>query len=336
MTAPMLLICANKKRTWNLYSIVDDKVFDLQLSVPNKRYCGSSFGWLIAVEKNFAITLINPFLRVKGQRKNENSIIRLPPMRLHPNGNSYKRRWSRQCDHYVFKATMSADPILDAKDCIIVVTYVELCQMAFIRLGKDTTWTYIDTGVDKLGNLIQEVTHVEDKFYAVDHWNRLLSFGVAAQLNSDIELVACMPRRSGMVDKKYLVYSNEKELLMVIRYMAYDGGKRSTVGFLVYELNFDKCDWVAKNNLGDDVVLFVGDSSSVCVPASKSGCLSNCIYFIHDSDLYGYDIARYDNLDFGVYDVKSKSISQPCTPHARSLVEMTNYQPVWILPTLNL
>ncbi|KAK9945387.1 hypothetical protein M0R45_010907 [Rubus argutus] len=336
MTAPMLLICAIKKHTWNLYSILDDKVFDLQLSVPNKRYCGSSFGWLIAVEKNFAVTLINPFLRVKGWRKKENSIIRLPPMWPRPNKNDHRRRWSRQCDHYVFKATMSADPILNAEDCIMVVIYRELCQIAFIRLSKDTTWTYIDTGVDKQGNLIQEVAHVEDKFYAVDHWNRLLSFGVTAQSNSDMELVARITVRQVMADKKYLVYSNGKELLMVIRYLAYDDGKRSTVGFLVYELNFDKCDWVARNNLGDDVALFVGDNSTVSVSASKSGCFPNCIYFIHDSDCNGYDIDRRNNLDFGIYNVETKSITKPYAPHVGSLVEMTKVPPVWVVPTLKL
>ena len=94
--------------------------------------------------------------------------------------------------------------------------------------------------------------------------------------------------------------------------MTYKGGKRETARFLVYELNFHTCEWVEKHNLGDDVALFVGDNSSIYVLASKSGCLSNCIYFIHDSDLNGYDIGRHYHLDFGVYDVKSRSISQPC------------------------
>ncbi|KAK9945429.1 hypothetical protein M0R45_010946 [Rubus argutus] len=335
MTAPMLLICANKRHTWNLYSIVDDKVFDLQLSVPNKRYCGSSFGWLIDVDKNFAVTLINPFLRVKGRTKKENSIIRLPPMRPPPNIDDQRLRWSRQCEHYVFKATMSADPILNAEDCIVVVIYLELCKMAFIRLRKDTTWTYIDMSVDRQGTLIHEVARVEDKFYVVDYFNRLLSFGVTGESNSDLELVARITRRPG-VDKRYLVYSNEKELLMLIRCMAYTGGKRATKRFLVYEFNFDKCEWFEKHNLGDDVALFVGDNSSISVSASKSGCLSNCIYFIHDSDLNGYDIGRRYHLDFGVYNVKSRSILQPCTEHARNLVEMTDYQPVWVVPTLKL
>ncbi|KAK9945432.1 hypothetical protein M0R45_010949 [Rubus argutus] len=308
MTAPMLLICANKRHRWNLYSTVDDKVFDLQLSIPKKRYCGSSFGWLIYVDKNLAVTLINPFLRFKGRTKKENSIIRLPPLPPPTNRDDQRPRWSRQCEHYVFKATM---------------------------LRKDTKWTSIHMSVDIQGVFIQEVACVEDKFYTVDRWNRLSTFGVTAESNSDLELVACLTRPRG-VDKKYLVYSNERELLMLIRCMVYTGGKRATVRFLVYELNFDECEWFEKHNLGDDVALFVGDNSSISVSASKSGCLSNCIYFIHDYDLNGYDIDQRYHLDFGVYNVKSQSISQPCTQHARDLVEMTDYQPIWVLPTLKL
>ena len=62
------------------------------------------------------------------------------------------------------------------------------------------------------------------------------------------------------------MYSIEKELLLVIRYFAYDDHrKRSTNGFSVFKFNFDKREWVAKDNLGDDVVLFVGNNSSVTV-----------------------------------------------------------------------
>lgn len=152
MTAPMLLIFANKKHTWNLYSFVDDKVFDLQLSLPNKRYCGSSFGWLIAVEKNFAVTLINPFLRVQMK-----IIIGVDGL---DNAASMSSRL--QCQQTLYQMLRIA----------YWRSYIWNC-VKWLLLG--TTWTYIDTGVDKRGNLVQEVAHVEDKFYGVDHWNRLLS-----------------------------------------------------------------------------------------------------------------------------------------------------------------
>lgn len=66
MTIPMLLIATDIEDTWNLYDVMENKVFDVEISMPNKRYCGGSKGWLITVEKNFAVTLINPFFRIKG------------------------------------------------------------------------------------------------------------------------------------------------------------------------------------------------------------------------------------------------------------------------------
>lgn len=53
------------------------------------------------------------------------------------------------------------------------------------------------------------------------------------------------------------------------------------------------------------------------MPASKSGCLLNWIYFIHD-----YAII----LILVFTKSKVKSLSQPYTMHARSLVKITDYQ----------
>ncbi|XP_040363678.1 uncharacterized protein LOC112171332 [Rosa chinensis] len=66
---PMLLISsADEENSSKLYNIMNDKVLDMQLRVPNRRFCGSSKGWLIFVDEKFAITLLNPF-SVKGREK---------------------------------------------------------------------------------------------------------------------------------------------------------------------------------------------------------------------------------------------------------------------------
>lgn len=54
---PLLLIPTGNKNIWRVYNVMDDKLLDLQVRVPNKRFCGSSGGWLIVVEKNFAISI---------------------------------------------------------------------------------------------------------------------------------------------------------------------------------------------------------------------------------------------------------------------------------------
>lgn len=115
---PMLLISSSTEKgenTFHAYNFINDKVLDLQLEMPNVRFCGSSRGWLIYVEENFAVTLINPFFRVKGIRKKENSIIHLPPLR--------KEEGRTEFEHYVRSATISADPILNANDCFVAIVF---------------------------------------------------------------------------------------------------------------------------------------------------------------------------------------------------------------------
>ena len=94
---------------------------------------------------------------------------------------------------------MSADPIADAENCIAVViqSYIEIrewCKMALIRVGKDMAWTYVDMGVDSLGATVHEVTHVDDKFYAIGQRCRLLSF---AESNPNLEIGCRHDTRSG-------------------------------------------------------------------------------------------------------------------------------------------
>lgn len=58
--------------------------------------------------------------------------------------------------------------------------------MAFIRLSKDTTWTYVDTGV----KTNQDVLCIENKIYAVDCRSKLFSFDITTQSQSDLKCVA--------------------------------------------------------------------------------------------------------------------------------------------------
>lgn len=74
--------------------------------------------------------------------------------------------------------------------------------------------------------------------------------------------------------KKYLMTSNEKQVLMVRRYFEYEDedvlhGQRVTTGFKIFEFNFNECEWIEKNSLGD-VALFLGDNCSISMSISIS------------------------------------------------------------------
>ncbi|KAI5347004.1 hypothetical protein L3X38_014883 [Prunus dulcis] len=135
------------------------------------------------------------------------------------------------------------------------------CRLAFIRPGKDTTWTY----VDQRWSLIEEVVPIRDKFYAVDRWGNLLSFDGVDQFKCNVESKANNTEQTS--EKKYLVALNEKDFLMVERYTTWDDdSKRETMEFKVFEFSFVKCDWIETNNLGDVSIFLMNRSPIWIVP----------------------------------------------------------------------
>lgn len=129
--------------------------------------------------------------------------------------------------------------------------------LAFIRISKDTTWTYTD---ERYIEPFQEAIHVEDKFYAASTRGKPLSFDITPEFQSDVKLVARSIRTRHLgVKKNYIVHSIEKELLMVQRYMSfkYEPYSRRTTNVVVFKLYSGKCKWTKINNSGD-VSLFYG------------------------------------------------------------------------------
>ncbi|PRQ60002.1 putative F-box domain-containing protein [Rosa chinensis] len=327
---PMLLINTDIGDIWKVYNVTDDKLLDLQVRVPNTRFCGSSKGWLIFVENDFTVTLINPFFRVRGRVEKENSIIHLPPLRLIKEIDMSRVRHER----YVYKATISADPVLNANECIVVVITQPGYQLAFIRLGKDRAWSYIDGRARGRG--FDEVIFLGGKFYGVRNNGRLLSLEIT-RFSFNRKLAARSLRRDHTI-KSYLVYSNKKELLMVERHISFDrkNDMRTTSKFIIYKLNFDECKWTKKNSLGGET-LFLGDNSSFSVISSSfPGCLRNCIYFTHDYDWFRSKFGPRGPNDFGVYDVEDESFLSIDSTKASMLVKMSLQPSIWILPTFQL
>ncbi|XP_004309234.1 PREDICTED: F-box protein At2g26160-like [Fragaria vesca subsp. vesca] len=308
---------------------MDNKLLDLEVRVPNTRFCGSSKGWLIFVEKNLAVTLFNPFLRVRGRREKQNSIIHLPPL-LSPT--VAEKFYRGDLDYYVRKAMISADPLVSTTECIVVVITQPFSQLAFLRLGKDSTWTYVDVRYRARG--FHEVVFLEDKLYGVQCDSRVLSCEINTRFHSGLK-IAARKVQTVCYSKKYLVYSNEKDLLLVHRHME-EVDARRTLKFVIYKLNFNKRKWIEINTLGD-AALFVGDNSSFLVSASSfRGCIPNCIYYSHDSNNLDVRLGPDGPHDFGVYDVENKGFLTIDTTHVSTLVKMSEQPPIWILPTIKL
>lgn len=134
----------------------------------------------------------------------------------------------------------------------------------------------------------------------------------------------------------YIVNLNDGEFIMVIRYFDFDheACTRETTNFKVFKLDFGKCKWIQKKTLGD-AAIFLGDNSTISVLApAYSGCQPNCIYFNFDREkTQNYSIKAHD---FGVYNIKDQSFSQPCATDAMTLLRMADRPPIWVLPTFQL
>ncbi|XP_068316368.1 F-box/kelch-repeat protein At1g57790-like [Pyrus communis] len=324
-TNPLLMISSQSYYKWSLYNPVDDKVLKTQLNLARQRFCGSSKGWLIVVDKNRLVSLINPFFS-----NDEKKIIHLPP--LSPPSLIRLRREN----YFVYKATISADPILNADNCIVTVVYEGICQLAFLRLNKDSQWTYILEKVDRgWWRTVEEVVQFEDRFYAVDLYGKVFSFDVTTPSVAPVKVVGRECDGENCYVTRYFVVCNEKTVLMVQRCMVGLDG-HETKRITVFELNISKGEWTEKNTLGD-VALFVGDNSSISVCASKSGCRANCIYFIHDNVGVEEGFGPRGAYDYGVYNVEEKRfLENPFHRDAGILMSKTVVSPIWIAPTYNL
>ncbi|XP_038709376.1 F-box protein At2g26160-like [Tripterygium wilfordii] len=322
---PLLLIPSkhNQRYERNLYSVTDDKIYDLHLPLKDnsRRYCGSSHGWLATVDKNMIITLRNPFL---------NQTRLLPPIM-----ESWKTSYMHEFD--VSRVVLYNNPSLSTSDNINynVVAISGVNRTLEILKSGSETWTYVDKTLD----FFQDIVYYNDMLLAVDLFGRLVC--IDAENSNCLVIVA---REETMIthlsrclgSSVYLVKSSEGKLMMIRRIMKEVGAyKYITQRFRVYQLlqssKYGKGEWVEMKSMGDDAV-FVGDNETVCVPAADfPGCKPNSIYFIGNNVKYCGRMYYFQPYEVGSFNLEDGSISRhylydQCTkPLPPS---------IWIVPTL--
>ncbi|EXC57185.1 hypothetical protein L484_000735 [Morus notabilis] len=288
-----MLLIPSEEQTWSIYNTLDNKFLGTKLFVPyNKRFSGSSQGWLVAVNKDWTVTLYKPYSMVKGGNNIDTNI--LLPCLFPPDLEGFFDPdgiidYAEVYDYHIEKALLTADPLTNPNECMIVVIFGEMQELAIFRIAKDTTWTKIN-GYDhdnkQIMLEIKDICHHNNQIYAVDVHGVLRSFDVTNPCNPTVNLVA--PRRASDHSsvKRYLVESYGGKLLQVERHLSWrneDDG-RETKRFRVFRLDFDRAKWIKIKSLGD-VSLFLGDNSSISVLASNFiGCEPDSIYFTHDID----------------------------------------------------
>ncbi|PON53134.1 hypothetical protein TorRG33x02_306140 [Trema orientale] len=327
---------------------MENKFLELELLVPyGKRFSGSSNGWLVAVNKDWTVTLYKPYSMVK-EGNNLDTCIRLPcifPIELEydlddPQAVFYKSMGidiENLYDYHVYKALITTDPLANPSECTVVVIFGPCNELAFLRLAQDTTWTKIEPTISFLSD---DIMHFNGLFYAVNQTNgELISFDVTDLCDSTIKYVApevpnFAPQRTHI--KRYLVESCGGEILQVERYIKWNkvDNARMTLLFRILRFDFDEKNWIEIENLGD-MALFLGDNSSVSISTSDFvGLQPNHIYFTHDIDL----ITSASNptiCDLGMYDIERKNYKLHFAIDSTTLRKMKSQPPIWVVPTFN-
>ncbi|KAK7251386.1 hypothetical protein RIF29_34536 [Crotalaria pallida] len=218
---PLLLIPTQNHGWRSLYSVTEGTVYDqLQLHLPSKRCCGSSYGWLFFVDKvkksTLELILLNPFL-------GDNVTIRLPPIKFRSEDEIVG--WMDDCG--IQKAILSKDPYEYPHDYKVVALYGIFAKLAHYKSG-DKYWSYARK-VNRV--VLADVIFYKDLILAVDRFDWIINFTLE-RVKRRIHSTNCSPwclkwntmkkrlpkRARNYVGNAYLVKNSNGDLLLVRRH----------------------------------------------------------------------------------------------------------------------
>ncbi|GLU12233.1 hypothetical protein SLE2022_289290 [Rubroshorea leprosula] len=318
---PLLLVPIKDKDERLIYSIAQDRVSNMRLRVPfNKRYYGSSYGWLIDMDETFSIILLNPFLE---------KVIKLPPITKGDESTT---------DHelFILKAILSNDPDLYPNDFMVAIIYNGMRYLSVYK-SSARSWTYLPDHPNGMG--YRGIIHHKGDFYAIDVRLGVGKIDVAGIEKCPRPQVSLVAHRAPSaltpeISRVYLVGTYEGNLLLVQRvytlvypdpvYGEWDDVPIFTSSFIIHKLEESK-ELVEIRGIGDNA-MFLGDYISFLLPiCGIPGLQRNCIYYTNNK----YD--PYIPYDAGIFNVTDGSIK----PH--HIAEDTKELPpmVWITPALS-
>ncbi|KAI8558827.1 hypothetical protein RHMOL_Rhmol04G0126700 [Rhododendron molle] len=312
---------------WRLYSLTCGKLLNWEIKMPSysQRLCGSSYGWLGAVNEDLTITFFNPF---------SGKSVQLPPAHprpceiIHPDPS-----WRNYSfDKEVLKFVFSSYPNFASVKCDFVIGAIfgSYHDFAYIKPGSNvgSGWNYI--GCCRRG-FTDAVYHL-GKFYLVDNYCCVISVYVSSGGSSSNkakppQVQVVVPPTDSYTRRVYLVVSSAGGDLLLVQALPHPT-RWQTAGFKIFKLlGLDSIDHqkfaelVEINNLGNDA-LFLGDNHSLCVSASNfRGCRPNCIHYVRDCQ------------DTNVYNLEDRGFT-PLKGIKTRLRRSGHPPPIWIVPTL--
>ncbi|CAL9133294.1 unnamed protein product [Musa acuminata var. zebrina] len=312
----------------HFFSLSEQKVYTIPLPGPPIRYrlfVGSSHGWLITIDKQLKIQLLNP---INGAQINIPSILTydhighiLDPwgrIRSHAYNIYYDQQPVEDLPRLNFKAMLSSDP--SRGDYIVTLIHYPYGGISFTR-SSDNKWTTMS-----LPGLYDDAIFYRDQLYAtfdgrIDIWDDL-------DQEWKTVLVDIYPFHISFWS---LVHTPSCDLLHVwgkIIPMVEHNDDIETPLMIVYRLDIHNGTFVQVNNLGE-YAIFLCNNQSLCLSCKDLPELKpNHIYFTNDFWWWN-DHHREKCRDVIVYDLENNTFSYILHSDAR----LNMPPPIWITPS---
>ncbi|KAM7529983.1 hypothetical protein LguiB_033393 [Lonicera macranthoides] len=310
-TSPWLILDVNHNSEalirCNL-SLCRSKAFKLRLPEANSRCWGSSSGWVVSIDNDLVIGLLNPITHV---------FIVLPPLYALENQIHTKIDWFS----VIYKAN-----VLRIKDGFLTVVTLGMHHNLYFARAGDSAWTIVQLSYP---NISVSVMCFKDQIYAASAYGALLLIEIDGPNPPEATLITLTPNHEKGWKHIHLVESSG-DLLMIFHYAYAD----VIVKFKVYKFDFNTKEWMIVGSLGDHTI-YVDYSHSFSIPAlDEFGC--NSIFFVEDSMGWQWGLNQeYEWQCCGVYHMEDKTI-ETFSVNMRDLDgSFPPYTyPTWMIPSL--
>ncbi|KAH7658651.1 F-box domain-containing protein [Dioscorea alata] len=306
---PWLLFFDNNSP--KLFDPSEEKVYQIEIPELQGRRCvSSSHGWLITIDLNVNLNLLNPLSKAQ---------VKLPKLPFDTSND--RSRNHNECfwlatpeerrDQFVYKAVLSTDPC-KGNDYIVMVIYYAHFKLAFWRPG-DLTWTMINSDF-----YLEDIIWCSGAFYVVGSSNQVC----LVELGMDNKLIKISSQDTFYFQglEKYLVdfmgdlilvfkdyfYNNENGTEDDSNEGNYDNGYR-TGNFILFKLDRKDKKFIELKDI-NGYILILGSNQAVLIPTidlvdkTKDNLIFFSDDFMHGSHKYGY-------IDSGAYNIRDKRIT---------------------------
>ncbi|XP_047160879.1 F-box protein At2g05970 [Vigna umbellata] len=294
---PCLLVSGQQnKETRTCISILENRVWELELAEARGKYCWGSFrGWLIMVKNldyfYLEVSLLNPFSGSQFSLPSVwNFYHKIVPSGLPIENNFVCMLLHSQCRELAFWVTganswrkynkLTGEPFEDAVFCNGSF-YLLADGFNVWQIDVQSIYTNINKGNDDFGTL----SEIETRFHEVKRPEMF-----------ELQERRILQNRQTNQILRYLVESCG-ELLLVCRYFSPNQqAVLETQKFEVFALDFCQLSWKKVEDLGDQMI-FLGKCCSTSFSAKELGVgIRNSIYFCNDPTIPWWNEWDSDHL----------------------------------------